>query len=906
MTDKIIKTYAKLSNKAKLSIITAILVMVLASSIVAFAAYPAITVSWTAAGGTVSPIWGVDGATPVVRCYVVDSVYYLNPASLVFKLDGQIRPTATFEPNPAGGPSMQGTIQYYAGTLADGIHQAEVYIADYYGNELTYNWSFSIMQNPRFTDFEPAKFVGVPGGAPVIHMIIKDNGTIDWPKLYFRINGILQTPEIDEQTGLVVYRGPFPKGQVDIYVKAYDLLGNTENVGYWFYNDAGNPQFFGNKIYYKSSPSTDFVNGLTITDGILMFRGDVSDYINVNITNFKATVDGVPLNVTLSPNGTNAYSNVALTKYQYSGVVKDGNHTLVLNVTDQCGVSNSTSRTFTVKAPPVISNVSPVQYGMQDLTQLISATVTDPNGTIVPESVVLTVDGVKVNHNYDPATNKVTYQTGQLSDESYHIVTLTAADDSGNTASRTWKFFTDSHAYPDMADSNVGNCNICHPSFSTLESHNLTFYGDNHTETMSHGCSVCHNYISEPIGCSQCHPDPDESNPSTGHGYKTWVSYNAINNDPNFPLRVKTNREMFDCVICHQPGSGVLDSAKLSLNNHDIPEIHKYTDEDATCNQCHAKSLTKEHARPGRADQNGNAITCGTCHQSSNPLVVMAIANNQKSCTACHTVADHSANHTWNEFGTQCQECHVNILTTEHLSNNKTNAGKNYSCNTCHQSTNPLVVSAIANHKRNCDACHQVANHEAVHQLNDFDAKCQSCHNYTLTTEHLNNVKTTAGKNFSCATCHQSDKKEVKNTIAGTVVSCAGCHKSGHNMAMEAVIPSDIPQYPGFKWSTPMAVSIFQGETTTPVGYETGQVVISNWISSATVEQVWNYYNEQVDTKMAAKGWTLKSGVLASGAVSFTAEYEKAGRLVTIRSYKSAASEGSGSLSSTKIEVWYK
>lgn len=364
MTDKIKRTYARLGTKAKLGIITFILVIVLASSISAFALDPAIKVSWTSAGGTVSPIWGVDSATPVIRCYVVDSVYYLNPASLVFKLDGQIRPAATFVPNPAGSPAMQGTIQYYAPTLADGIHQAEIYIADYNGNELTYNWSFSIMQKPRFTDIEPAKMVGVPGGAPVIHMVIKDNGTIDWPKLYFRINGILRTPEIDEQAGLVVYRGPFPKGQVDIYVQAWDRLGNTDNVGYWFYNDVGNPQFYGNKIYYKSSLSTDFVNGLTITDGILMFRGDVSDYVNVNITSLTATLDGIPLNITTSPNGTNAYYNLALTKYQYSGVVKDGNHTLVLNVTDQSGASNSTTRTFTVKSPPVISNVSPVQYGM--------------------------------------------------------------------------------------------------------------------------------------------------------------------------------------------------------------------------------------------------------------------------------------------------------------------------------------------------------------------------------------------------------------------------------------------------------------------------------------------------------------------------------------------------------------
>ena len=104
-----------------------------------------------------------------------------------------------------------------------------------------------------------------------------------------------------------------------------------------------------------------------------------------------------------------------------------------------------------------------------------------------------------------------------------------------------------------------------------------------------------------------------------------------------------------------------------------------------------------------------------------------------------------------------------------------------------------------------------------------------------------------------------------------------------------------------------MEASLFQGEPTTPTGYESGQVVISNRRSDVTVDQVWKYYNELAETKMAAKGWTLKSGSVVPGATIFVAEYEKEGRYVIIKCYKSALSDGSGpSGSACRIEIWYK
>lgn len=894
MTDKIRQTYSSISLKARFSIIVSILVIVLASSIIpAFAVNPVIVITnWRQSW----PNPGLSVADPKVSCYVTDSVDNLNPASIVAKIDGQIIP-ATLETYPIVGLSKTGTIRFaVAPILADGIHNAEVTIVDNSGNSQTNTWGFTVAVKPQFSALTPANGSG-NGSAPTLSAIITDNGTIDWNSLYIRAQGIkssnydtitLAELTVDKSTGTIVYnKSPYAtKGEIKVSIIIKDINGNEASTYWTFWSGIGNPQFDNDTIYYLRDSSERFINGRIITDGILKFQGTVTDA--AKITSLTAKFDGALLSMELSPGNTG---------YKYSGVIKDGNHTLVLNMIDEFGTTKSLTRTFIVCSPPVFSNITPaVKYGLTDLSPLISLNISDTNGTIDPQSVILSVDGVKVSHNYDTTVNKVTYQSGQLSDESYHTMTVEAKDNSGNKTTKTWKFFLDSRNFPDMADSNVSNCIKCHPSFTTLESHPLTFDGDSHNVD---ACQTCHAYISQATGpvCTECHDQR--------HGDSTGISYNATNYNSDFPLRVKTNREMLDCVICHQPGSGVVTQTTLPkrlLNNHDIPELHKYTEEATSCNSCHAKSLTKEHAIPGRVDKDGKAITCNTCHNSTDPLVVSAIASNKKNCDACHTVTDHDKVHVWNEMGTNCQTCHQNTLSNEHLTR-VDNKGINYDCDTCHNSTDPLVVSAIASNKKNCDACHTQADHEKVHIWNEFDTKCQSCHQNSLSAEHMGRIDS-SGKNYACGTCHDSKDKAVVRTIASKSLSCAGCHKTGHNITLAGLVPTDIPQYPDYKWSTPFEANIFEGGPA-PTGYESGQVLISNRRSDVTVDQVWNYYNVQADTKMVAKGWTIKSSPFVQGTSIFTAEYEKGGRSVTIKCYKSALSDGLGPLGSTRIEIWF-
>jgi len=779
----------------------------------------------------------VSAPNPQVSVYITASDD-LNAATLVAKIDNiPVTPNLVnkghmgrvwiddpeegwWEPAWITDSYKEGTVTFTPPVLNDGVHEALVTIADKRGNLLTEKWSFTVGCPPTFT-VSPAASNQYDA---IVSAVIADNGSVNWSTVIMKINNTAVTTEVSQETATVSYKGPCPNGTVNVYVEAKDTAGNLGSKTWSFTNASSGPQFSS-----ITSGTTTLVDGYTITNGTLAFRGYIDDV--VPITSVKATVDGAPLTIE-----STTTSDLKHINYNYTGVITNGQHTLVVTATNQVGVSKSQTRTVNVNTQLVFSNMTPFLYGVTDLTPLISVDYKSLNGPIVPQSVKLTVDGVEVN-NIQATAGKVTYQSGQLSDESYHTVNVTIKDNSGLSSTATWKFYTNGNNYPDMADSNVSNCTTCHAGYTGLASHPLQLV-DNQSHNYE-SCVNCHSFISQPADCQACH--------SLSHGTSTAISYNATNNDPTFPLRIKTNREMVDCVICHQPGANVkghysypdprytLVAATKPVDGHDIPELHKNT--DTSCNKCHAQSLTKEHARPGSVDKDGNAITC----------------------------------------------------------------------NTCHKSTNPDVVKAIANKITKCDACHVNANHDQLHVWDGFDANCVTCHANTLTTEHLSNVKTGGGVQNDCATCHESDNKAVKRTIASKNLSCTGCHSAAHGLQLVDSFPTDIPKYPGYQWSSPNEASLFLGESTTPANYDSGQVIISNRSAEITVDQVWKYYNEQTDTRMSVQGWVLKSGSFTSGANNFVAEYEKEGRFVTIKCYNSVLSDGTGlPPSGSKIEVWYK
>ncbi|MDW7652446.1 MAG: cytochrome c3 family protein, partial [Bacillota bacterium] len=166
------------------------------------------------------------------------------------------------------------------------------------------------------------------------------------------------------------------------------------------------------------------------------------------------------------------------------------------------------------------------------------------------------------------------------------------------------------------------------------------------------------------------------------------------------------NREMWDCIVCHQPGSKILaydgqPYPTRPVKNHDIPELHKAADSE--CGPCHAQSYTREHARSGRTDSSGNAITCKTCHEHSDTKILNAISSKNTNCASCHNVdATGTAHAEFHEvsYGAKCVECHGSNMLSEtqyHAANG---------CDTCHESSNSQVTEAILRQKDSCFDCH--------------------------------------------------------------------------------------------------------------------------------------------------------------------------------------------------------
>ena len=476
---------------------------------------------------------------------------------------------------------------------------------------------------------------------------------------------------------------------------------------------------------------------------------------------------------------------------------------------------------------------------MQELQPTISATVKDNDSF---ESIVLKFNGIEVNADYDLATGKLTYTPPvPLENESNYTVSLTATDRIGLTATQTWGF--NINTYPDMFDSSVSFCLPCHEKKSSREPYEAVhrdylFWGHDGNQD----CGSCHNYVTSLDLCGKCH------DPSTNlyhasnwppHGLNPDKEYSPISADSSFPLRVTTNRENWDCIICHQPGVGtrykISGSTYRLLNNHDIPQLHvaPLTPSNESCIQCHARSLTREHAREGRKDKLGNTITCLTCHVSTEPLVVAAINNKDASCEACHENADHESFH----FAT-------------------------------------------------------------------IEPNCATCHSGTLTTEHMYNELTTAGKDLTCKTCHSSERRDVNRTIAQKRLNCTGCHNQGHGVYLTDDVPADIPHYPGFRWTSPMEAELFDGDTGIPTGYENGQVLITNRRSNVTVGEIWDYYF----TSLTAQGFTLQSVPPDLNASKFNAEYTKQNRGVHLYCFNTVHRDwvGSGLLAGYRLEIWYK
>lgn len=607
-----------------------------------------------------------------------------------------------------------GTVSFNPSNLKDGVNTVEISIAESAGNVLNESWAFTVAEPPTFSLISPTNN-SEQVKVPQISATINDNTAVNWDTAKLKVNNVYIDSSkliINRDNSTLSYENNFTDGTYNASLEVMDMSGNSKLQSWSFVIDSNPPALVG--LSY-------FQDGINILDGKLKFSAELKDLTDIK-ENAVLSLDGNPLNSELKYKGfTDYYGDYIITSKKqavisFEGIVPNGSHSLSLYSEDKLGNKITRQWNFTVSAKPTISNEEPLKYGVQDMKPVISAIVKSPNGSIPADSIVLNLDGEVVSHTYNESTGTVSYTPSKaLENEKYHTVNLTINYGTNLSVSKEWKFYM--NTYPDMSDSNIENCLTCHQTYPTVSSNGK--FEDVHRNKLSftgthsdNDCDKCHTYLSIPASCQQCHDanDPINGTQIAPHGSTPSIKYQPKNNVTSIPLRVTENRETWDCIICHQPGSGI---GGGSVPSHDIPEIHKSTGDDS-CTTCHAKSLTREHARDGRTDQNNNTITCNTCHKSTDPKVVKAITDKNTACSACHTDLNHESLHV-STLEENCSGCHNKALSTEHVKRGQT-------CDTCHKSTEAKVVTAITNKDKTCSACHENPGHKGNHDV------CTKCH----------------------------------------------------------------------------------------------------------------------------------------------------------------------------------
>jgi hypothetical protein len=663
--------------------------------------------SWIPAKGST-----INTMNRLITLDVRDTFDHINPASLTAKLNGTLV-NATFEFSVDTCDESiiyynAGRISYNATGLPDGTNTFEVSIADVLGNVMTESWSFNVAVVPVVSQMYPENGSEL-ASVSVVSAVVTDNSGVDWDRVNLRINNSVVAHTVDESTGTVSYSANLADNSYQVRLEVYDLAGNR-TIQTWSFVVVSSPPSLTQLLYFKDH--------MLITNGVLRFQAYLTHLVDIK-DNVTLKLNGEPLDIGFRYQGfydtcgDGAYivTSEKAAYVNYNKLVPDGEHTLELYAEDIYGSNRTWTWSFTVLSPPTITGMAPMKYGVTELQPVISATVRDNDEFA---SIVFTLNGEVIeDYDYNPENGKLSYTPpAPLANEMNYNVSLTATDVGGLVASKTWQFTI--NTYPDMADSNIENCLSCHEFKNSRSAPyeavhpNYPYFFDGHDGTAY--CGSCHGNVIGINECGACHNHESANNELwmsplwPPHGYNPDKTYTARKVSDSVSLRVPTNRENWDCIICHQPGAGTkkrVGTSYVPLNHHDIPQLHR-ADADH-CSDCHAMSLTREHARDGRTDENGLPITCLTCHDSARDDVKTAISAQETDCGACHGIGSgssgHAATHGVN-MGEQCVNCHGDNMIGEKIYHGNDCAG-------CHKSEVPKVKEAISLQNRTCFGCHE-------------------------------------------------------------------------------------------------------------------------------------------------------------------------------------------------------
>ena len=176
-------------------------------------------------------------------------------------------------------------------------------------------------------------------------------------------------------------------------------------------------------------------DGACVTTGTPEICANYSDATGINTSSVTMKVDGA--DVTITPTETGVC-------YTPGDNLDEGEHTVMVNVSDICGNPSSMSWVFTVDTiAPAISDLMPVDGACVRIgTPEICANYSDGSGSgIDTSSVTMKVDGTPVT--ITPTETGVCYTPTTSLGEGGHTVMVNVSDICGNPSSMSWSFTVD-------------------------------------------------------------------------------------------------------------------------------------------------------------------------------------------------------------------------------------------------------------------------------------------------------------------------------------------------------------------------------------------------------------------------------------------------------------------------------
>ncbi|MEW6182622.1 MAG: Ig-like domain-containing protein [Bacillota bacterium] len=353
----------------------------------------------------------------------------------------------------------------------------------------------------------------------------------------------------------------------------------------------------------------------------------------------------------------------------------DGNTPVFVSIANAYGKTSEHNWSFTVAAPPQLSNPSPADGAtVTTRTPAISAHVTD-NGTVASNKML--VDGVEVSASYNAGSGTVSYTPATpLANDASHTVQLTAYDAAGSSSSLTCTFYVMvTGLMPSPA------CTDCH-----------TAYPGGH-QNMSN-CAKCHGGSQPVYDCRECHGTAPHGTAEISDTY-----------DAGHDGYVYTG-----CEQCHNSTY----SYKIPVHPADLPAAHETTTDMTNCRCCHLSRLTEEHYR--HLDDTGQRYDCLTCHGGgAGQQVKDAVTNQQTNCDACHDTGSHATAPHPSVLSMSCSTCHQDSLIVDYWNPATENATHgNFSsttdacagCHVAHAAQSPNLLKTGPTQAHFCYLCH--------------------------------------------------------------------------------------------------------------------------------------------------------------------------------------------------------